>query len=298
LEPSSLPQRSFWAKLVPFAVWIWITNLLANLFEICDRYMIIHYSGLDSIDALRMVGNYHSSRIIPVLFVGIASMIGAMITPHLSCDWERGNRGGVIARLNMVAKTTALVQFAAAVAVLMAAPLLFEVAFRNKLSGGMSVLPWALVYCSLFSLFVIVQNYLWCAERAGLSSLALFVGLTVSISANFLLLPVYGLQGAVWSATCANIVALGAMYAFSAMLGMRFDRGTWILSIAPISVGLGLWPALGVFVGVLTLMLATDWIFTAAEKRQLAGLAGGYITKVRQLIGRSHTGRCVNSAAP
>ena len=197
----------------------------------------------------------------------------------------------------MVTKTTAFMQFAVAVAVLIFAPLLFEVAFRNKLSGGMHVLPWALVYCSLFSLFVIVQNYLWCAERAGLSSLALLIGLIVSVSAGLVLLPAYGLQGAVWSATCANIVALGAMYFLSAMLGMRFDRGTWILTIAPISVGLGLWPAMAVLIAVIAVMLTTNWIFTAVEKRQLTDLAGGYVVKLGQLVGRRPARACVNSGA-
>jgi polysaccharide transporter, PST family len=265
------------------------------LFEVCDRYLIVHYSGLEPIEALRMVGNYHSSRIIPVLFVGIAGMIGAMITPHLSFDWEKGNRRAVIDRLNMVTKTTALVQFVAAVAVLLAAPLLFEVAFRNKLSGGLEVLPWTLVYCSFFSLFAIAQNYLWCAERAGLSSLSLLLGLVAGVGSGLMLVPSYGLHGAVWAATCANLVALGSMYFFSELLGMRFDRGTWLATFAPISVGLGLAPAAVVLIALLFAALATNQIFTRREKHQLRLAAAGYLMRARQLIQRRASTACADA---
>ena len=296
-QPDTLPQRSFWAKLMPFALWIWVTNLLFNLFEVCDRYLIVHYSGLEPTDALRMVGNYHSSRIIPVLFVGIAGMIGAMITPHLSCDWEKGNRRAVIDRLNMVTKTTAMLQFAASIAVVLAAPLLFEVAFRNKLSGGMQVLPWTLAYCGLFGLFAISQNYLWCVEKAGLSSLSLLLGLIVGIGASLVLLPIYGLHGAVWAATCANVVALGTMYVFSQLLGMRFDRGTWVATFAPLSVGFGLWPALTVLLFLTVVTVTTNQIYSAVEKQQLRKAALSYVNKVRQLFRRRVGSACADALA-
>ena len=69
---------------------MWVTNLLTNLFEVIDRFMIVHHSGWPSEEALRQVGNYHSSRILPLLFVSVAVMLGSMITPHLSVDWEIG----------------------------------------------------------------------------------------------------------------------------------------------------------------------------------------------------------------
>ncbi|HTU25561.1 MAG TPA: polysaccharide deacetylase family protein, partial [Pirellulales bacterium] len=45
--PATLPQRTFWAKLLPFAAWIWMSNLLSGLFDMIDRYMIVHFSGLE-----------------------------------------------------------------------------------------------------------------------------------------------------------------------------------------------------------------------------------------------------------
>jgi hypothetical protein len=45
-------HREFWPPLVRFAIWIWFTNLLCNLFAVVDRYMLVHWSGLDAEAAL------------------------------------------------------------------------------------------------------------------------------------------------------------------------------------------------------------------------------------------------------
>ena len=40
-------QKQMWAKLLPFAAWIWFSDLLTNLFGAADRYMIVHFSHSD-----------------------------------------------------------------------------------------------------------------------------------------------------------------------------------------------------------------------------------------------------------
>ena len=88
-------------------------------------------------------------------------------------------------------------------AVLLAAPLLFQVALRGKFPGGQAVLPWTLVYCTWFGLSLVVQNYLLCAEKARLMSVALFCGLVLNVVSNIVLLPRLGLEGAVLSTAAA-----------------------------------------------------------------------------------------------
>ena len=267
-----LPHRTMWSKVVPFALWMWATNVLYNLFDIVDRYMILHHSGLDVHEALRQVGNYHTSRIIPVLLGAVAGLLGAMLTPHLSHDWECGERAKVSDRLNLVLKITCLVLLSAAAATLLGAPILFQFGFQNKYAAGLSVLPWTLAYCSWFGLFALAQNYLFCAERAGLSCVALLAGLLLNIGLNMLLLPTWGLHGAVWATALANLASLLLVFVFSAAAGMRIHRGTWLLSLAPISLGGGVAGALAM---LLTLSLAGccgEWLFDADEKQQL--LAG------------------------
>jgi O-antigen/teichoic acid export membrane protein len=284
-EPATsrpVPQAAFWAKLVPFAVWVWVTNLLANLFEVVDRYMIVHHSGMEVDEALRQVGYYHSSRIVPLLFVAVAGLLGAMITPHLSHDWEAGRREAVVRRLNMVLKMLLGSLFAASVATLFLAPLLFEFAFQNKFTSGLAVLPWTLAYCAWFGTIAVAQNYLWCAERPGLSSFALLAGLLLNIVCNLLLLPRFGLEGAVWATTAANLVALLLIYVFSRWHGMHVDLGTWILSLAPISLSFGPWPALAVLAAIVVVAAAGDRVLIDEEKQHLlAALSHG-----RRQLGR------------
>jgi len=84
--PSESERHPFWNKLVPFAGWLLVVNMMANLFEVVDRYMIVHYSNVPVDAALARVGNYHSSRVIPMLMVTVAAMLGSMI-PSSSVRW-------------------------------------------------------------------------------------------------------------------------------------------------------------------------------------------------------------------
>jgi O-antigen/teichoic acid export membrane protein len=281
-DQASAPQGAFWAKLLPFAMWMWLSNLLANLFEVIDRYMIIHHGGMGATEALRQVGYYHSSRIVPLLFVGVASLLGSLITPHLTHDWEAGRRESVTLRLNLALKLLLFSLFAASLAVLFLAPYLFNVAFQNKFQGGLEVLPWTLTYCAWFGTVAVAQNYLWCAERPGLTSVALLLGLVLNVACNLVLLPRYGLEGAVWSTTLANLATLCLTYLFSAWQGMRVDFGTWLLTLSLAAIALGPWAASGVLVTLAVAALAGLGILSDGERRQLRDLAGQGLLRARR----------------
>jgi len=264
-----VPHALFWRKLIPFAAWLWVTNLLANLFELVDRYMIVHYSGLSVSEALEQVGNYHSSRVVPLLFVGIAALLSSVVTPHLSLDWEAGRRQAVVTRLNLVLKVFAAALFTGSVATLLVAPYLFEIGFRGKFAAGMAVLPLTLTYCTWFGLSVVALNYLWCAERAALSSLALLLGLVLNVTLNMTLLPRFGLEGAVWATAAANLLVLVLVYQFSRLHGMRVHLGTWLVSLAPATLYLGLLPALGALLALVLACLMSGAVLDAEEKQQI-----------------------------
>jgi O-antigen/teichoic acid export membrane protein len=268
-DGAPVPQGSFWARLVPFAIWMWVTNLISNVFDLVDRYMIVHHSGMSPDEALRQVGYYHSSRIIPLLFVGVAALLASMITPHLTTDWEVGRRDAVVRRLNFVLKAMSLVLLAASVAVLFVAPALFTIGFQNKFQGGLEVLPCTLAYCAWFGVFAVAQNYLWCAERAALSSLPLVAGLVLNVALNLFWLPRYGLPGAVWATTISNLLALVLTYNFSRRHGMRVELGTWVFSLAIGALCFGPWVGLAALVAVVAAAAWSDRLFTREEKREL-----------------------------
>ena len=162
-----LPRTVLWARVAPFAAWVLLGSVLINLFEVVDRYMIIHFLA-DVGDRGPRRGGQLPQFPRRAHAAGLHRRhAGAMITPHLSHDWEAGRREQVVARLRLFLKLFGFALSAGAVAVLLAAPLLFELAFRNKFPGGQAVLPWTLVYCTWFGLSLVLQNYLFCARRPG-----------------------------------------------------------------------------------------------------------------------------------
>jgi len=278
-----LPQRALWSKLAPFAAWVVLVSMLANLFEIVDRYMIVHFSSQPPAQALAMVGHYHSSRVVPLLLVSIAAMLSAMITPHLSHDWEAGRRDRVAARLGLFLKLFGFALVTVSVVVSFAAPLLFNVAFQGKFAGGLAVLPWTLTYCTWFGLTMVAQNYLWCAERARLSSLALLTGLLVNVGLNLLLLPRMGLLGAVLATTTANLVALALVVTFNRLLGFRIDCGTWVVLALPPAICLGPQLAAAVLIAVAWAAVRSDRLLSVEEKRVLTQGWSEYVERFRRL---------------
>jgi O-antigen/teichoic acid export membrane protein len=262
--------------MLPFAGWILLGNAITNIFGVLDRYMIMHFSNIPPANVLDVIGNYHSSRVVPVLLISIATMLGAMILPHLTHDWEAGRRAEVASRLQLCVKLIGFGMFAVAVMVLIGSPLLFDLAYRGKFPGGEAVFPLALVYSTWFGLIFILHDYLLCAEHARLTSAALFVGLLVNIGLNLLLLPRFGLDGAVLATAAANGVSLLLICVFNYRLGFRIDDGTQLVLVLPVFLCAGPWVA-GLSV-VLTLLLAIggNRLLSPEEKRQIAASLADY----------------------
>lgn len=276
-----LPQRALWGKVVPFAVWVWVTNWLSHLFCIVDRYMIVHHSGLSSDEALVQVGQYHASRVLPLLFVTIANLLGAVITPYLSNDWEAGGRAEVAAKMRMCLKLVSLGFLTAGTGVLLASGFLFGVAFQGKYDAGLAVLPWTLTYCTWFGLGSISQSYLWCAERARWGSVSLFAGLLINVALNLVLLPRYGLWGAVVATAAGNLVSLSMIQAFKVVHGCRLDGGTLLMLAMPLVFVGGVWSASVAWLLVGLAAATSNSIFNADEKSRLLQLGNQYLARAR-----------------
>lgn len=282
-----MARSEWWGKILPYVRWIWVTSLMANLFVIADRYMIIHYSPEGPEAGLGLVGQYHSSRVVPLLLISIAMLLGTMITPHLSRDWESGRRDRVQLRLNLFLKLLGLGLAAGAVMVILAEPLLFDWIFKGKFNDGRAVLPYTLAYCLWFGMTLAAQNYLLCAEKGRWGSLALLLGLVVNIGLNIVLLPHYGLLGAVWATTIANLLALVLMFGFNRILGFRLDPATVVIILAPgllcFSGWWGGWALAAVVCIMVALAPTTRWILNADEKQLIGEALGSYVDRVRRI---------------
>lgn len=281
-----LPQRDFWPQLMRFAFFVWVTNLLSHLFSVIDRYMLMHYSGMTYLEAQTQVGHYHSSRIVPLLLISFADLLSGLVMPHLSSDWEAGRRDQVGKQLNLSLKLTAVGMLAFSVCVLMFSPLLFDVILQGKYSSGLTVLPWTMVGCVFYGVFAMGQNYLWCAEKARLATLPLVVGLIANISLNFLLLPIWGLYGAVAATAISSLLCLVTILPLSRYYGMPLDLGTWLTALAPLSLAAGPVAGCGTLAVIIGLMCVSERILSANERRQLGEVVSNAVTKIRPWFDR------------
>jgi O-antigen/teichoic acid export membrane protein len=263
-------------KIVPFSLSVWFTSLLTNLFLVVDRYLLVHCAGLPYDEGLTLVANYHSARLLPLLLVSVLELLGAIIVPHLSNDWEAGSRRRVGQRFRLLLKLCGLGVFAGSAVILFASPVLFGALLAGKFAAGQAVLPWTLAACGWFGLISVAQCYLLCAERAGRVTLARGISLAVSISLNLWLLPRVGLVGAMIAGAAANLISLLLVLAFSRPMGFRADRGTWLTLALPAALVAGPWATLVAAIAVIYGAGATTWLFSEEEKRRLRERALGY----------------------
>ena len=279
LEP--LPHSHFWSKLLRFAFFVWVANVLAHLFAIVDRYMLIHYSGLTPAEALDQVGHYHSSRIIPLLLISVADLLSGLIMPHLSHDWEAGRHREVGLQTLLSVKLTAMGMLAVGVGVLLFAPFLFEVVLEGKYADGLEILPWTLTACLWYGIYFVAQNYLWCAERARLATVPLALGLAVNVCLNLVLLPMWGLLGAVVATAISTLVCLTMILLLSNCHGMALDAGLWIVVAAPLSLTGGPVLAGAVWLALALASFATNIVLNDSERKQLVATSLELLAKAR-----------------
>lgn len=265
-----MPHGVLWSHIGPYAAWILLFSVLTNLFTMVDRPMIIHFADMPVAMALDVVGNYHSARMVPMLLVSIAAMLEVMMMPHLSRDWEAGRRDLVASRLRLFLKLLGFAFVAAGAVVLLAAPLLFEVALQGKFPSGEAVLGWTLIFCIWCGLSLVAQNYLLCAEKAGLVCVAMAFGLAANVALNLVLLPRFGLEGVVLAATVANALLLWLTCRYNRRLGFHLDTGVRVAFVLPILLYLGPWVTILALVATAIAAIWGKRLLTPEEKQQLA----------------------------
>lgn len=263
--------RAMWSKLLPYIAWFWAFNLLTNVFDISDRYLILWWSKAPVAEAQALVGQLHSARVFPVLIVGLATMIGGILLPHLSHDWEAGRRDSVARNLRFAVKFVSLLFTFLSSIVILAAPFVFHIIWRGRYDQGLGLLPITCSMCVWQCLMIMVQQYLWCTERARLACLPIVAGLATSLALNAFLLPRFGIQGAAVSAAFANFAALGASLGLAQMLGLRTDVSIATFILWPGLLTLGLWSSGLALVATLVGGLGLIYLLEPYEKELLRG---------------------------
>ena len=146
-DDETFTHLSLWQKVAPFAIGLWMVNIVTNVFDMVDRYMIVHFSGIPATEAQGLVGQYFSSMAIPMLMVGVSVTLSHLVMPYLSKDWEEGRFEAVSDRVNLSTKLIGLMLAAGSTVILLIAPFLFDVVFGGKYDAGLAVLPWTVAFC-------------------------------------------------------------------------------------------------------------------------------------------------------
>jgi O-antigen/teichoic acid export membrane protein len=256
-------------------------NLLVNSFEVVDRYMLLYFAGDQGDIGHRLIGQFHSARLLPVLLFSLASAVGSMLLPYLSAEFEK-RRPDIVA-----SKTIATIKFSAlgfmgfAILSMAASPFLFQVLWKERFELGQDVMPWAMVTVLWSAIALIAQNYLWCVEKTRAVTISLAVGLVVNIALNWILIPVWGLHGAVWATMLATALNLVLILFAVHRAGCTLDRAIWIICTLPILLGISTVAAAVGLAAVIVIAGRTHWLLSVAEQQTIEDLLRPALSKLR-----------------
>lgn len=267
-----IPHKEMWPRILPFAAALWIANLLSNSFELSDRYMLLHFSTGGETVGQAAVGQYFCGRIIPNLLMSVALMLGGVILPYLSQDWEAGRRDAVESRIRQLLAIVTISFTAISVAAIVCSPILFDGIFAGRYSEAKAILPLSLLHCTWSSLGFIAGSYLLCAERVHVGSMILFVGLILNLALNAPLIQHFGLTGSVIATAVANWVVMLLTFRSLGRYGCPLSRRTIGLTMLPAVILCG--PAIAIYVvgGMIFLAGRTEWVLCEKDRGDIDAL--------------------------
>jgi polysaccharide transporter, PST family len=257
-----MQARGMWKRVVPFAVSIWCMNLLINSFDVVDRYMLLYLSRGSDEMGRALVGQFHSGRIMPVLLSSLTLMLSAMLLPYLAADWEQGRKRHVFASLRLTFKCCSLFFVGLSIASLSVAPLLFNHVLQGKYADGLAIMPLAMMHCSLAGVTALLQNYFWCIERGRVVGIITAIGLVSNIGLNLVMVPAYGLYGAMLATSISGTLILIVTIFWMRVHGVRLDWSCLWFGCLPLTLILGPVPAIS----------ATAITVFAMGRRSICGL--------------------------
>ena len=261
-----LTHRVMWKRIAPFALWLWASNFVTNLFEVSDRYMLVHCSETSVVQAHGFVGQYHSGRVLPLLLVGVGVVIEGVLMPFAASLWEKSKEIEAKKMVGLAGKMMAIGFSAASVGILLVAPYVFNQIFEGRYDDGLAVLPITLLYCIWFSLINLLSIYLLVIEKGKWIFAVIGAGLVVNLTLNALLIPPFGLWGAVSATTISMLITLIAMIVSNHLCGLAIDRGLVLATAVPLVAMMSPLTAVAAMGTIIATALFTELFFNKDEK--------------------------------
>ena len=101
---------------------------------------------------------------------------------------------------------------------------------------------------------------------------------------NIVLLPLWGLYGAVVATGVSTFICLAILLLISRQHGLKLDQGVWLLVALPATLPAGPVVAIAVWVVLLPLMVQTNLIFSNQEHVKLRKLLRAAIEKSSSFV--------------
>jgi O-antigen/teichoic acid export membrane protein len=261
-----LVARAMWQKIIPFAAAMWTMNLLTNLFDIVDRYMILHCAAPTVEQGQAIVGQYHSGRILPVLLTSLGLMLNGMLLPYLSADWEAGLKDRVMRTLRSGYIAISLFFWALSIGGMLVAPFLFESLLAGRYAEGLELMPAAMLYCSVSVMTMNLQNYFWCVDRGRVIGFVTLLGLLLNLGLNYWLVPLHGAWGAMFATLIAGGVVLMLTVLRLRAEGIKIGRRSLAISCLPLTLLVSTWLSLVCFCLLAIAILRTERVLSKFDK--------------------------------
>lgn len=247
-------NRKFLSRVAPYALSLWIIDLVSNLFDVADRYMILHISSGGAEVGQQFVGEYFGSRVMPNLLLSIGLLVSGTLMPYLTAEWE-SNRHRKVTLLIKRALVLMSIGFTIIGALCtLASPWLFGTLLGGRYQLAEQILPLAFMVCTWISLITVAQDYLWCAEKGRYVGIALVIGLIANVALNAFMLPRFGLYGAILATATANLLALGILFWLMSRHRYRITSSDWLSGLIPASLLVG--PVFSISVCIAALLLS------------------------------------------
>lgn len=247
LRPTDPLEAGFFRRRVlPFAAAVWLTDLLMNAFELVDRYMLLHLSGEGGREAAAAVGQFHATRLLPVLFLSLAGVLAGMLLPYWSGDWEAGRRRAAVESFLRGVSVVVISFWALTLGVLMTSDVLYGWLLAGRYEVAEAALPLAMIHCLYAAVSLLALMFLRCQEANRYGTLVLAAALGVNIVANAWAVPLWGVAGAV-VATLLSTLLLNVMLLSRCLRRCDVPAAVWVVWAAPLAtlvspaVGLAAW---------------------------------------------------------
>lgn len=266
---NTLVASSMWKQVIPFAASIWFMNALSNLIEVLDRYMLLHLCPFGTEIASSWVGEYHCARILPTLMVSLGLVLSGLMLPFLSRDWEDENLSQIRDRMRQMIQMVTIGYLGVGLGALLVSPWLFKYGLDGRYADAQEIMPIAMVHAVWVGMFLIGDNYLVCSNRMKALNVILIVGILFNFCLNWLLIPSFGLVGAVTATTLAGLVVLLLLFWQMARGGCPIGWGTWALCVAPLSFVLGPTAVAVVLATIVFVAGRTNWLLSAEDRSQI-----------------------------